>query len=142
MISGSGIVSVARSWLGTPFALNQRCNGAGVDCWGLVVSVMGELGVNGIDERVYGDGDEYERMLAQFHLFCDQVETVEPGDFLIFRQERHSEISMILNHVAIATDEGMIHACPRPAFYSVIEHPLDKFWQRALVRVFRYREAG
>lgn len=39
------VVAEARTWLGTKFADNQRCKGAGCDCLGLIVGVYQYAGV-------------------------------------------------------------------------------------------------
>lgn len=142
-LDGRDIALEAASWVGTPFLLHQRSRGAGVDCFGLIVATLGNLGVEVYDEMDYTAlGDEYDRMVNSFLRFCDSrpLADEQPGDFLMFRSSRHAELSMIYNHAAIQGLEGtMIHANPRPCFQAVVEHPVDKFWRAALTKRFRYR---
>lgn len=145
-VDGRWIAASAKAWANTPFALHQRSWGAGVDCFGLLVGCLADLGIKVEDQAGYTGLDEMDWLLEALSEFSDEVsiQDRQQGDFLVFRHEQHLELTKIYNHVAVLTldasgVESMVHATPKPSSFKVVEHPLDDFWLPALVRVFRYR---
>ncbi len=148
------IVAQARTWLGTKYhhqgRLKKSRNGpGGVDCVGLVVGVVHELGIhdgNGnvlslYDETNYSFYPEGERLVRSIekHLRKVPYEEMQIGDVLLFKFHRDPQ------HIGLLTDYptggiGVIH-CNSSAG-KVVEHPLSKTWLRLLVDVYRFPPAS
>lgn len=135
MIDAQDVVRQARTWLGTPFAHQGRRKGAGVDCAGLLVCTLRELGIDVGDVASYpriGDGSLAQVVADR----CYPCSRPAPGVVAVIRFLR------VPQHLALVAGDTMIHAYqPRGA---VVEHAYDARWQRrttslwALPRV-RYR---
>ena len=124
------ILAEARKWLGTPWRHQGRVIGHGCDCAGLVVCVGRALGMG--DYRLpYRREAQPEEMGAALNEHLDRVKRIEPGNVLWFA------IAGVPRHLAIATDEGMIHAYQ--TIGNVAEHRIDHAWMRRLVRIYSYR---
>src|SRR5512145_3026693 len=108
------IVSLARSWLGTPYHHQASLKGAGCDCIGLVRGVWRELYGSEPQAlpaytRDWAEGSGRETLLeaARRHLVELAPSEAQPGDVLIFRWRRGT----LAKHCAIlATPATMIHA--------------------------------
>ena len=139
MIARTQIVATTRTWLGTPFQHQGRIKGRGVDCVGLPLCVMAELGVTDLlaDYRNYPSQptgrvvhEECQRRLIE-----KTMAEMLPGDLLTLR------VPTVPCHTAIITDLngglGIIHAYnggPR----RVVEHILDAKWRRRIEGVFEF----
>lgn len=150
-ISEKEIVAQARSWLGTKYHHQGRLKKSpttkgGVDCIGLVVGVVEELGIhNGqgkplsaYDETGYSMYPDGRRLLAaiQAHMRMVAVDDVRPGDVALFKMFSDPQ------HVGLITDYpgggiGLIH-CNSSAG-AVVEQPLSDTWKRMLVGVYRFK---
>lgn len=121
------VVAEARSWLGTPWAHQQRSKGVAVDCAGLVIGVARALGLVAADFDIGGytrspDGTLLER--------CDTImqrvaiEAMRPGDMLVVATDAEPA------HMGILGDYrhgglSLIHASNRLGTHSrVVEHRL------------------
>jgi NlpC/P60 family putative phage cell wall peptidase len=143
-ISRPQIVAEARQWIGTPFQHQGRLRGVGVDCVGLVLCVMRDLGLGDWLE----DFTNYPRQPVgdQVLLACrDRLQeipfsVVRPGDVMVFRLPRSA------CHAAIATDNGMIHAyspqAPHRQPGRVAEIGLTDQWKRRIVGCFSIPGVG
>jgi len=129
------IVAMARRALGTPYRHQGRQPGRGLDCAGLVLSIGHELGLTAFEITNYPRLPQGDRLvaLAKRAGFSEVAEAV-PGDVYCLRLVAHPQ------HLAIATERGIIHACQRRG--RVIEHRLDAAWRRRIVSIFRYPEIG
>ena len=129
------IVSEARKWLGTPFRTKGRIRGRGVDCVGLPLCVMRDLGLadwtNEEWARVYPDQPMTDMVLeiCRARLGEKAFEDRLPGDLLVFR------VPTVACHAAIATDVGMIHAYAG-GVARVVEHRIDYKWERRIAGAF------
>ena len=139
---GELVVALARGWIGTPYAHQASCKGAGADCLGLLRGVWREL--HGAEPEKPGaytpdwsETDGVERLLPAARRHMVEVEVAEIGDVLLFRLGRN-----VVKHVAILSDatlgaEKIIHA------YSgrgVVESPLTPAWARRIAGRFRIPE--
>jgi len=104
------VLSVARSWLGTPWKHAQVARGIGVDCAMFLCSVYYQAGlVPWIDPRPYPPDwflhrDE-ERMLNIVKRYAHPVVEPLPGDIALYQWGR------CVSHVAIVVDDELvIHA--------------------------------
>lgn len=143
---GQQIVGAARKYVGTPFFHAGRQIGIGVDCAGLLLCVLRDVGLTDYEVASYGRQIQPEALTAALGRFCDRVDThcpltlyntegaalMEAGDFLLFAVGGQPQ------HLAISNGEGgMIH-CHQGAG-KVVEHGIDAGWMRRLVGVWRWR---
>lgn len=151
-ITPEQIVAQARTWLGTKYhhqgRLKKSTRGpGGVDCLGLVIGVIDELGMqdgNGkalvhADEFNYSMYPERGRLVGSIskHLRHVPVEQMRVGDLLLFRTFKDPQ------HVGLLTnypggDLGMVH-CNSSAG-KVVEQPLSMTWIRMLTHVYRFKK--
>jgi NlpC/P60 family putative phage cell wall peptidase len=139
MDSGSRIVAIARTWLGTPYHHQASVKGVGSDCLGLVRGVYREA--MGTDPEVapaysrdWAEASGRETLLeaAARHLTPVALANAAPGDVLIFRMRK----GMVAKHAAIlASEDTMIHAMEGTLASEV---PFSPWWQRRVAGVFRF----
>lgn len=130
---GEEIAAAARACVGTPFRLQGRVPGVGLDCVGLVVWVGRSLGLIDHDETGYGltgSGGRLEAGLARAGLVQVSAEEFAVGDVLLFDMGRG------LLHVAVRSEHGIIHA--HRGLGRVVEHRLDGEWRAALAAAWRF----
>ena len=127
------IVKMAREWIGTPFHHQGRVKGVGVDCIGLIVGCVQELGYPVIDSDGYGR--EPAHGILQKAL-SDQLELsseLKHGDIILFRFVKEPQ------HVAIYTkDNTIIHAYSKVK--KCIEHRLDASWSKRIVNKYQLKK--
>lgn len=139
------LVAVARSYLGTPFH-HGGANEHGVDCAGLLLAALRDLGWTDWQPASYGRHIQPNALTAALNRFCDRVDLncpitlyntegaamMEAGDLLLFAVGGQPQ------HLAIANGEGgMIHC--HEGVGRVVEHGIDAGWMRRLVGVWRWR---
>ncbi len=148
MVTRKQIVTEARKWINTPFRHQGRMPGIGVDCVGLVLCVIRDVGLG----DWLGEFSVYppQPVNGLVHQTCcarlrqKDISKVAPGDILTLR------VPETPSHVAIVTDLGgklgMIHAYAggatrrRPA--RVVEHLLDQKWRKRIAGVFEFPGVG
>ena len=137
MISRDQIIAEARKWLGTPFRHQGRIRGRGVDCVGLLLCVMRDLGIaDWLTEFVtYPRQPMTDRVLEVCRARMIEIplfEPMQPGDILVFR------VPTVACHTAIVTElhgkPGIVHAYS-PAG-KVVEHCIDEKWRRRVAGCF------
>ena len=108
------IVSLARSWLGTPYHHQGSIRGAGCDCIGLVRGIWREL--YGAEPqplpaytRDWAEGSGRETLIeaARRHLVEIPRFEAQPGDVLVFRWRRNA----LAKHCAILSAAPPLPAC-------------------------------
>lgn len=141
-VSRQAVVAEARTWLGTKYAHQQMCKGAGVDCGMLVGAVA--IATGGITSEYwaqrFAEFSGYARMPANGMLerICRSFMSVKPledmtlGDVVMMRFKREP------HHLAIVGDHpqglSIIHALSRPGY--VAEHLLDDVWRSRVLTCF------
>lgn len=140
----TGIVDVARAWIGTPYCHQAACRGAGTDCLGLVRGVWREvMGEEPENPPAYSmdwsepQGEERLWSAAKRHLREQRaiLKGLAPGDVILFRMRSGS----VAKHLGIVTEIGV-----KPAFvhayesYGVVESPLSGPWRRRIVARFKF----
>lgn len=145
------IVAQARTWLGTKYhhqgrLKKSRKGPGGVDCVGLMVGVIDELGMQDgnnnplsfYDETNYSMHPEKGRLVSsiQKHLREVSVEDMRIGDVLLFKFHTDPQ------HIGLLTNYptggfGVIH-CNSSAG-KVVEQPFSETWKRMLVHVYRFK---
>lgn len=142
-MSGSDVVDIARSWIGTPYIHQASRRGAGCDCLGLIRGIWRELyGAEPEAVPAYTadwsepQGDELLWSAAARHLSPVQRDDPASGDIILFRMRRGA----VAKHLGIAADVGdtptFIHAYTG---HGVVESPLSEPWRRRIVAQFVYR---
>ena len=146
------IAAQARTWLDTAYhhqgRLKKSTKGnGGVDCLGLVIGVIDELGMQDgsgnplvrADEFNYSMYPERGRLVRSIskHLLEVPIEKMRVGDLLLFRTFKDPQ------HVGLLTDypsggPGLIH-CNSSAG-KVVEQPLSMTWVRMLTHVYRFKK--
>jgi cell wall-associated NlpC family hydrolase len=108
------VTVAARTWLRTPYHLNAKLKGVGVDCGTLLIATFQEAGlVDRVDAGLFRSDFHLHRCeevyLEWVGRFCKQVERSPlPGDIILYRYGR------IVSHAAIVTVwPEIIHATPQ-----------------------------
>jgi NlpC/P60 family putative phage cell wall peptidase len=139
LITRAHVVSLARSWIGTPYHPQASRLGIGTDCLGLVRGIWREL--YGADpEPIPGyqpDWAETARDDSLLHAARRRMVELDaaqmrPGDVLLFRFRPR----FIAKHAAVvASNRTMIHALEGA---TVSEVPLQGWWRRRIAGVFSF----
>lgn len=135
-------VTVARSWIGTPYLHQASCRGAGADCLGLIRGVWRDC--QGAEPAMIPpytpdwsepQGEERLWAAARRHLVEKPLSDARPGDVILFRMRAGA----VAKHLGLQSAVG-----DRPAFihaYSgqgVVESPLTPPWARRIVARFAF----
>lgn len=135
----AAVVTLARTWIGTPYHHQASVVGVGTDCAGLVRGVWRSL--YGRDPetppaytRDWAEATGEETLIgsARRHLVEIAPAAVRPGDVLVFRFRP----GLVAKHTAIlATDRTFIHAIEGAP---VAEVPFARWWHRRLAAAFSF----
>lgn len=122
----------ARKHLGTPFKWHGRVSGVGLDCSGLLVVSLREMGIEVEDVREYRRVDQVPNIEKELAKFCGEVfldgNEIMSGDIVV------SEVEGGVGHISILShdehgNETIIHASSAPTVMQVIEQPTtDEFY--------------
>lgn len=92
---GKKIAAAALTWLGTPHVNAARVRGKGIDCAKLCMAATEDAGLLPVDTIIAeGYSNEWhlhqsgEKMLEYFQKYCSPVDTMQPGDFLLYQYGR------------------------------------------------------
>lgn len=127
------IFLTARSCVGSPFRHQGRNPEHGLDCVGLIVYVSKMLGLGDFDLADYKKiprRKAISRISKAAGFPTKSKSEMMPGDVVILR------IGKYLEHSAIISDRGLIHACEK--FGQVVEHGLDAEWQSRIISVHSF----
>ncbi|WP_164661254.1 NlpC/P60 family protein [Tropicibacter sp. Alg240-R139] len=141
----SKIVSVTRSWIGTPYVHQASTKGAGSDCLGLVRGVWRELfGQEPELVPAYSmdwsepQGEEQLWAAACRHLTEVRSDGIESGDVLLFRMRQGS----VAKHVGIVTEAESARFVHAYSGHGVVESRLSLPWAKRLVTRFKFPQEG
>ena len=125
------IVDKAREYLGVKFRHQGRSKETGVDCAGLVICVLRDLGMTPADSSDYNMSPNPSQMLGIILQSAVEIPRCEamPGDVLWMRFSTQPQ------HVAIITENGIIHSYSKRG--EVVEHSLNSVWRKRIVKCFR-----
>lgn len=131
MITGFDIVNEARKHIGVPFRHQGRNPSTGLDCIGLAVRVLVDLGFTLPDITNYDREPNPQMMGAAIEPHLSRIDEIDilPGCVLWMKFIREPM------HIAIVTDVGMIHAYGTVG--RVVEHGIDKKWSRRIYMAYR-----
>ena len=131
------VIAEARSWIGTPWKHQGCVRGRACDCVGLIKGVARGLGLAGasVDTeayRGYARLPNPETMLKGLaeHMIPIPAEAAGPGDVVLFRLGGQPQ------HLAILSDEGIIHAFAEAR--RVVEQRMPVAWRRQIVRAYSF----
>lgn len=132
-------VKAALECLGTPFAHQGRCLGAGLDCGGPVVHACKELGLFVHDPKGYGPWGDGVSLRANLHETFTPVDVDDrqAGDVLLFFWSSPG----IPQHVGIESTgvgNGLLHTSA--TIGQVIDEAWNTNWQRRLLERMRHPE--
>lgn len=107
MTTSLDVVRAARSFVGTPFAHQQRTPGVGMDCIGLLVCTARALGIEHHDWQAYGRNPNGRTLVEKLSLSLDRVDvaSLAVGDVACFWMLS----PRLPQHVGIVSDVGLIH---------------------------------
>jgi len=150
-VTQEDIINQARTWLGTKYhhqgRLKKSSRGdGGVDCIGLVIGIIDELGIQdgdgnslvAADEVNYSMYPERGRLVKSIQKHLRRVPThrMRVGDVLLFKTFRDPQHVGLLS-VYPSGGTGLIH-CNSSAG-KVVEQPLTETWERMLTHVYRFK---
>lgn len=112
MTDGEKIAKAAAAWLGTPHINGAKVKGRGVDCGMLLIGCVEDAGLLKKDSvQIEPYSNEWhlhhseEWFLSYVQKYCDEVEDIQPGDFLLYQFGR------CISHGAVYAGKGrVIHA--------------------------------
>lgn len=135
-ITREQFIEELRTWIGTPFHHQGRWKGLGVDCAGLVVGPLVELGIMEVlkaDNRTYKHKAGHKLLVERLMLIANEIpkEEIKLGDILLFTIYRYPQ------HVAIKSyNDNVIHVTEDRG---VIEEELDDMWKKRFLSSFRLK---
>lgn len=129
-------VLVARAFLGTPFHHQGRLPGVGLDCAGVVVCALTQLGYQVEDQTGYGRIPFQGLLTHAIEDHCDPIDLEEAnlGDLMLFAfrsDPQHIAIISMLDPIML------IHAYQD--VHRVVETGLDATWESRLRGCYRVR---
>lgn len=102
----------------------------GIDCGGLVVLAYSDCGIELGDIEGYTRHPWRDGLVKALGASLKVVDgPIVPGDVLLFRITKEPQ------HIALATDKGMIHA--HLGDNGVVEHGIDNYWKDRFIRAYR-----
>lgn len=133
------IITIARTWLGTPYHHQASRRGVGADCLGLVRGVWREVYGNDAElppaySRDWAEASGEETLLAAAsrHLLLIDRKAARGGDVVVFRLRG----GLVAKHTAVLTaSDSFVHAMEGgPA----CEVALSGWWQRRIAGAFAF----
>ena len=129
----SNVITCARGWLGVPYQHQGRSR-LGVDCAGLVICVLRDLGIVPPEFDVNGYGNQPDGTLLSVVRQHLAEGPAEPGAIAALR------FGLGPQHLAVLADYpgghlSMVHALERNG--CVVEHRLDDEWRGRIVATFK-----
>lgn len=136
------LVEQARRYLGVRFAHQGRSKETGVDCLGLLVCVMRDVGlrlrqrdVEAHDRRDYRVFPDVHTLRFHLNQALDVADDMRVGDVVLFNVDGRPQHLALIADYPVAGRFGMIHSYA--PMRKVIEHRLDEMWQSRIEQVYR-----
>ena len=130
------ISSTVKTYIGTRYKHQGRLKGIGLDCLGVVVELMKELGIyESGDVSNYSnipDGRELYEACKKW-LVEKNINEMKEGDVLLMRFDEEPQ------HLAVLVDNNeMVHSYLMAR--KVVKHRLDETWKNRVIAVFEFKE--
>lgn len=94
-MSADAFLAAARGYLGAPWVHQGRSAG-GMDCVGLVVLAMRDVGIDNAPMRAdYGRMQDYRQARRYLEEFFDRVGSAEIGDVVLFKTSQTLHIAVV-----------------------------------------------
>lgn len=134
------LVEKCRSMIGTPWVHRGRSREFGLDCGGMIILALCELGYNPPDMTVYGREPARDGLTTYLKKAIGEPVkdgTIKPGDVVTikFRHLPH-HVAVVGNYIVKDGELSLIHSYGDVGF--VVEHILDQTWKDQIVDVFRF----
>lgn len=136
----SGIVGIARTWIGTPYVHQAATKGAGCDCLGLLRGVWAEVSGRPIEpvpaysaDWAEPQGDERLWRAMAERLTLRSGAEAQPGDILLFRMRQDAVAKHLGIQACVGRRPSFIHAYQG---HGVVESQLTAGWARRVVARF------
>jgi len=133
-MNGMAVVEEARKYLGSPFRHQGRTH-TGIDCAGLIIKALSNLGTNLYDVPGYGrqpKDSELEGQMDKQLVRLSAQESWRVGDVLLMR------FGLEPQHVALVSRLDPVYILhTNSSIGRVVEHILDQRWQRLVVCSYR-----
>ena len=129
------LVTIARTWLGTPWAHNQNVKGIGVDCVNFLSEVAKESGITIEDiPKSYGKisvDNQIKLYLDRNFQYKNNLE-IKANNIILYAFSGYN------NHVAVATSgTTIIHENSKVG--KVVEHQIDGIWLKFIKGVWELK---
>lgn len=100
------IAKIAKSYVGTPFRHQGRLPGVGLDCVGVPICAMREIGIEVDEPDHYSMDPDSSVLIGCIREVADEIPAsdIEPGDMLVFWWSKPD----MPKHVAIYVGRGMM----------------------------------
>lgn len=137
--SRKALIAQARTYMDAPFKHRGRSR-KGVDCAGLIICSLRDLGYQPFDLRVYGREPARDglRQVVEKNLGAPvDMRTMMPGDVALCRFNKQP------HHVALVGDHpagGLSFIHSFGSVGKVVEHGIDEHWRSLIVAVYRFEE--
>jgi NlpC/P60 family putative phage cell wall peptidase len=136
------ILTITRSWIGTPYVHQACLKGVGCDCLGLIRGIYSELYGHAPEtppayspDWAEETGQEAMRDAARRHLLEIQLGEAKPGDVVLFRMKANAPAK----HAAILSENGLIiHAYQG---HAVAETAIPPGWKKRMAWAFRFPDS-
>ena len=134
--------------LGTPWHHAARTPGVGLDCVGLVIVSLQNLGVPLDDMVNYGLSDEFIYLNETLDTWADCIvtrstfvsgEELRPGDLIIFRGTLFAGRPVLHHMGVLVEDTRMVHANNDALQPYVVEEYIRPGWMKIFHSVWRYK---
>lgn len=127
------LAEAATKRIGTPFHWGGRADGIGLDCWGLLVLSLADVGVMVEDPAQYSAG-EYERLIKVLSTVAYPCSKSD-AQIAVLRAPTFG----ILAHCGIVAGTDLIHANSSPTIYRVVREPIEGAIDRVVSDWYRLR---
>ena len=127
-------------YIGTPFVDGGRDPAAGLDCWGLVMAVMRQMGIEIPDYTIScfdssAVGDQARQDMARC---LEPVSQPEPGAIVLMSTD--PEVPGAIQHFGVCIDSRrFIHTSERTG--CIVTRVSDRFWVHRIKGFYRWKTA-
>lgn len=143
-IYGLDVIKVALTYVNTPYHHLGRLKGVGIDCAGVIVETMKELGLDtSFDMKAYqrvADGLKLAQLCHNYAIMKpikDGHYDFEDGDIILFNFVGNPQhLGFYYNNNGM---DYFIHAYNDPLVNKVIKQRLDSKWKKRISGVFKIK---